>query len=422
MKIYLTATEAAAELGVSIATLYAYVSRGMITSEAKPGSRNRLYRADDVRALRSRHIESPRTEDPLLLTGQGVIESRLTLISEGRLFYRGVEVEELARHASLEAVATLLWDQQGDDPFAGLGGAVIRSKVRPLLSRMISGLTLAADQDVAAHDRSPAGTARTGARILRHLVGLTTGAAHYELPIHAAMAAGWQRAKAAEIIRAILVVSADHELTKTTVAVRIAASTRASPYRAVTSGLACIDGPWHAGLSEQVARLFSEIDQPKATERVLAAYLRRGEDIPGFGLLPVYKDIDPRARALLGAVRRHAPGHPALTLAEAVISNVAKLTRQQPNYFFATVAVRMPRCETCGSRLLRVYTGKANRSQAFMSSASSFPSMNRRRARAPTSGPPKRSNRATRRSGCDVPAASVLTRISLPGFSGWRVA
>src|SRR5580700_10122898 len=147
MKIFLTATEAAAELGVSTATLYAYVSRGMITSEAKPGSRSRLYRADDVRALRSRHTESPRSNDPLLLTGQGVIESRLTLISEGRLFYRGVDVEELTRHASLEAVATLLWDQQGDDPFAEPGGDVIRQKGGPLLSRMISGLTVAADQD-----------------------------------------------------------------------------------------------------------------------------------------------------------------------------------------------------------------------------------------------------------------------------------
>jgi citrate synthase len=338
MKIFLTATEAAAELGVSTATLYAYVSRGMITSEAKPGSRSRLYRADDVRALRSRHTESPRSNDPLLLTGQGVIESRLTLISEGRLFYRGVDVEELTRHASLEAVATLLWDQQGDDPFAEPGGDVIRQKGGPLLSRMISGLTVAADQDVASHDRTAAGTARTGARILRHLVGLATGAAHHELPIHAAIAAGWQRPKAAEIIRAALVVSADHELTKTTVAVRIAASIRASPYRAVTSGLACIDGPWHAGLWEHVARLFGEIDQPKATDRVLAAYMRRGEDIPGFGLFPLYKDIDPRARALLAVARSHAPSHRALTLADAVMRGVDKLTRQQPNYFFAMVA------------------------------------------------------------------------------------
>jgi citrate synthase len=381
MKIFLTATEAAAELGVSTATLYAYVSRGMITSEAKPGSRSRLYRADDVRALRSRHIEGPRTDDPLLLTGQGVIESRLTLISEGRLFYRGVDVEELARHASLESVATLLWDQQGDDPFAELGGVVSRPKIGPLLSRMISGLTLAADQDVAAHDRSPAGTARTGARILRHLVGLATGAAHDELPIHAAMAAGWQRPKAAEIIRAALVVSADHELTKTTVAVRIAASIRATPYRAVTSGLACIDGPWHAGLWERVARLFDEIDQPKATERVLATYMRRGEDLPGFGLLPVYKDIDPRARALLAVARNYAVGHPALTLADALIRSVDKLTRQQPNYFFALVAACRAAELPDDAPLALFATGRTAGWIAHVIEQYDVPKLNRARAR-----------------------------------------
>src|SRR5690606_36218388 len=51
---YLTAREAAAELGVSLPTLYAYVSRGLVRSEPVPGDRMRRYRADDVRALRER--------------------------------------------------------------------------------------------------------------------------------------------------------------------------------------------------------------------------------------------------------------------------------------------------------------------------------------------------------------------------------
>ena len=43
---YLTAREAAEELGVSLKTLYAYVSRGLIRSEAVGGKRrNRRYRA-----------------------------------------------------------------------------------------------------------------------------------------------------------------------------------------------------------------------------------------------------------------------------------------------------------------------------------------------------------------------------------------
>jgi citrate synthase len=47
----LTAEEAAAELNVSRATLYAYVSRGLIRSEPSGSPRLRLYNADDVRAF-----------------------------------------------------------------------------------------------------------------------------------------------------------------------------------------------------------------------------------------------------------------------------------------------------------------------------------------------------------------------------------
>ncbi len=50
---YLSAGRAAEELGVSLATLYAYVSRGMIRSEAVEGKgRDRRYRAEDVRRLK----------------------------------------------------------------------------------------------------------------------------------------------------------------------------------------------------------------------------------------------------------------------------------------------------------------------------------------------------------------------------------
>ena len=52
---YLTAGEAAAELGVSLPTWYSYVSRGMVRSEVAAGGRgSRRYRAEDVRALKER--------------------------------------------------------------------------------------------------------------------------------------------------------------------------------------------------------------------------------------------------------------------------------------------------------------------------------------------------------------------------------
>ncbi len=55
MPRYLTAEEAADELGVAKNTLYAYVSRGLVRSELGDTSRRtRRYRADDVRQLKRR--------------------------------------------------------------------------------------------------------------------------------------------------------------------------------------------------------------------------------------------------------------------------------------------------------------------------------------------------------------------------------
>ena len=51
-KAYLTASEAAKRLGVSITTLYAYVSRGLIRSEQlSEKKRNRRYNAEDIEKL-----------------------------------------------------------------------------------------------------------------------------------------------------------------------------------------------------------------------------------------------------------------------------------------------------------------------------------------------------------------------------------
>ena len=48
----LTAAEAAAELGVKLGTLYAYVSRGWLKSYRRRVGREALYRRSDIEALR----------------------------------------------------------------------------------------------------------------------------------------------------------------------------------------------------------------------------------------------------------------------------------------------------------------------------------------------------------------------------------
>src|SRR6185295_17266812 len=119
---WVSATEAAKVLGVNRATLYAYVSRGYIRSEARPGaSRERRYSAEDVERLRRRNEER---RDPgkaagrALQWGMPILESSITLIDGGKLYYRGHDVVELAKTRSVEEVASLIWTGAFDADFS----------------------------------------------------------------------------------------------------------------------------------------------------------------------------------------------------------------------------------------------------------------------------------------------------------------
>jgi excisionase family DNA binding protein len=60
---YLDVNEAAALLGVKKATLYAYVSRGLIRSYKQGVGRNRLYRRAEIEALRTVRTDEPMPRD-----------------------------------------------------------------------------------------------------------------------------------------------------------------------------------------------------------------------------------------------------------------------------------------------------------------------------------------------------------------------
>ena len=118
----LTSAEAAERLGVKPATLYAYVSRGVLSrlrgpsgSTFDPQEVARLARSsrhrspDDTPASeevrRGRGARRGESGDPVFVT-------ELTLIAGGRLFYRGLDAVELSRTRSFEDVAGWLWSGQ----------------------------------------------------------------------------------------------------------------------------------------------------------------------------------------------------------------------------------------------------------------------------------------------------------------------
>src|SRR3981081_1295432 len=103
--LYLNADEAASALGVSVATLYAYVSRKMVRSERVEGSRSRKYWKADIDRLSGRLAPSVVGPSQAALVSQ----SAITLITENGLFFRGHDAIALSQHASVESLAALLW-------------------------------------------------------------------------------------------------------------------------------------------------------------------------------------------------------------------------------------------------------------------------------------------------------------------------
>jgi citrate synthase len=350
---YFTAREAAEELGVSRATLYAYVSRGLIRSEALGDQqRQRQYRAEDIQRLKERkevRRNPAKTAEQALSWGVPVLESGLTLISDGRLFYRGHEAVDLALNSSIEEVASLLW--------GGASGTVLRQRVGSAspsspsphlygeglaaINAFQRALIEAESQDPAAFDLRPESAAQKGFSILHLLSGV---AIHKNACPTAGIAetlqAGWSpsRPEAARLINATLVLCADHELNVSAFTARCVASAGSSPYAAVIAGLAALQGVKHGGMSRRVEALFQEVGSPGRAQAVLSGWLKRGEAIPGFGHR-LYPDGDPRARLLLELLQDSTITQ-QLELAEAIARQARRLIGELPTIDFALVCLR----------------------------------------------------------------------------------
>lgn len=347
---WLTSKEAARRLGVSAATLYAYVSRGLLRSEGSSGQRERRYRADDVSRLKRRRDVGRKAEAiaaNALDFGTPVLESELTLIQGGRLFYRGQDAAQLARRASLEEVAQLLW-QSDDRPFAASNLPAMSESLRRAWAAAetlapVDGCQLllpaAARWDHPSWVTDRASMLETGVRILRLLTAAVTREQPNGRPIHEQLANAWNVSKdGARLIRAALVLSADHEFNSSAFAARVVASTGAHLYGSTVAGLAAISGPRHGGLTRHVRDLFKELSG--AVDLAAPLVRRAGNErrLPGFGH-PLYPDGDIRARVLFELMRESFGSSEALAFAEHVAAEGERATDAVPNIDFATVTL-----------------------------------------------------------------------------------
>ena len=371
MPSHLSAEEAAQQLGVNRATLYAYVSRGLLRSEPGDATRRRRYLAEDVRLLRERtqHRRDPaKTARDALHWGLPVLESRLSVIHGGRLYYAGHDVVDLAARCSIEQVAALLWAGDLAAPFPDdpvVWEAAEWKAVRHLASALppLEGLQLflplAAARDPHAFDLRPAAVRRAGARILRLLAAAAVGARPTLEPVARVLQRRWapRHAAVARLLDAALVLYADNGLNPSSFTARCVASAGSTPYAVVTAGLAALQGSKHGGACERAEGLLAEAREPRGARPTVLARLRRGEAIPGFGH-PLYPDGDPRAAMLLRLIAEQRPKSAEVTLSLALVRAVREAMNEHPTIDFAVVTLCRALGLPAGSALALLGVGR----------------------------------------------------------------
>ena len=344
----MTAEEAAARLGVKVATVYAYVSRGVLRSFKVEGSRTSRFDAEEVEAV-ARRGRPRRTSRPQAL--DLVVETALTSIGDHEVRYRGLEIGELARTAAFEEVAEWLWTGER----VGTGSGWEPAPISPLMpveleaprDRLRIAVVLASAGDPLRADLSPAAVVARGRSLIATMVGtLASGregrAARLVLlgstsPRRGTIAGRlWPRLTTlrptpglVSALNAALVLLADHELAASTVAARVAASARADPYAVVLAGLGPLSGSLHGGASIRAYELLASA-AATAPEPALARALEAHGHLPGFGHR-LYPGIDPRARVLLELLRDASPAHPALVTADRVVAAARRRAGLEPN-------------------------------------------------------------------------------------------
>jgi len=335
----ITAREAAAILGVSPATLYSYVSRGLLASSGDSGARAKRYAHDDVLRLAARRGDGKRSGHAVAAAmswGVPVLETRIAQIEDGRLTYRGTDACALARHATLEQAAALLWQPWLDD-VQGAGTAPPH-QVAATVPALAHDALLAASAGLAPLPRAMALLPVLAApdddpmALLRRVAALLLGAAPGDIPLHRQAANAWQLdAGAADVLRAAMVLLADHELNNSAFTVRCAASSGAAMPLVLCAGLAALSGTEHGGhYVAAKARLRQEAASPG-----MAAI---GAMTPGFGH-PLYPDGDIRATYLMKALQEYDAA--AWAPYAALARRAAATPGAQPNSDFALAAMEL---------------------------------------------------------------------------------
>src|SRR5437660_2715663 len=248
---------------------------------------------------------------------------------EGRLIYRGYDINDLADHSSFEETAYLLL--KGDLPtrdqlkqfVAEIRAAqkldkVVQRAIKDAPARatpmdvLRTAVSAAVFTDPDRADNSPAAEYRKAVRLIAQLptmVGTFHRLRSEQKPLSPrrglSLAANTLYLITGEtpeqdVERAFdvaLILHADHELNASTFAARVIAATLADMHGAVTGAIAALAGPLHGGANAEVMKMLLEIKSPERAAAWIRDALTQKKKIMGFGHR-VYRTADPRAAIL----------------------------------------------------------------------------------------------------------------------------
>jgi citrate synthase len=342
---WLSAHEAALRLKVSTQTLYSYVSRGLLRSKPVEGSRSKHYRRSDVDKLVLRQsARNPKGAAQASLNwGLPVLNSSLTCIKDGNLFYCGESATQVSEKLSLEQLAAKLWGcALSDIEKTKVEGerATESSQLQPFSmqkptpQRSFNAFMTLIAEPIKSNQQSFT-IANQGLRLLNCMrLATTLIQLPQELapePMHRQLQAIWQLDESAgQMIRKALILCADHELNVSSFTARCVASSGADLDACVVAGLAALTGAKHGGIP---AIIEDHWDSWMVTAKNTISNRPTDEALAlAFGH-PIYPNGDPRAQALLTAL----PPDPRR---EKFLDLIYESTGLLPSLDFALVAIR----------------------------------------------------------------------------------
>lgn len=248
---------------------------------------------------------------------------------QGKLYYRGYDVEDLARDCSFEEVSYLIlhgelpdperlaewrgellrWNRPPEEAFAALsrvpGDAHPLAKYRTMLTVAACHIPEPEDTHLDAQWRRPARilswASSLAAAAIRHFDGKPPVEPREDLSFAANILyqtiGRVPEPLEAKAFEASLIVQAEHGLHAAAFAALVVISTGADLGSAVLAGMGALSGVRHGGANQLSFEMLSGFDGPDHARRWAKERLLEGYRFPGFGHR-VYKCPDPRVRVL----------------------------------------------------------------------------------------------------------------------------